>query len=193
MIRVNFLTHEYKSKLFFKKFARLSILLILFYIVVIFSINTGINGMIDTKRENIAQANNVINKTKEEIKATKEEMNNIVDLSNKITILEDIMNQKEYGFSESLFQLQEKVPDKVWLTSLVYNGEELIVKGIAGSNRKEKLTSEKNLLLFEKRLKEAERYSNIVPEYARASEIRGSRVQEFQYTITINHNAVELQ
>ncbi len=186
MIRVNFITQEYKSKLFFSKFSKLSLLLILLFVAINLGANVGLNYVISKKNDRINVVREDIRKVEDDTRAKEAETNNIEDLTNKIQILEDIRNQKKYGFSEVLFQLQENIPDKVWLTSLSYSGEKLIIKGKAGENRKKKLSAEKNLLLFERNLKSAEGYISITPEFSRAQEIKGSKVQEFQYTIILN-------
>lgn len=186
MIRVNFITPEYKSKLFFAKFSRLSLLLILIFVAVNLGTNMGLNYIINSKNTKITNIRSEIAQVEKDTASKKEETNNIEDLTNKIQILEDIRNQKKYGFSEVLFQLQENIPEKVWLTSLSYSGDQLIIKGKAGENRKKKLSAEKNLLVFERNLKSAQGYLVVTPEFSRAQEIKGSKVQEFQYTIILS-------
>ncbi len=186
MIRVNFLTQEYKSKLFFSKFSKLSLSLILIFVAINLGANLSLDYVINRKNDKISSIRTEISQVEKDTKAKKAETNNIEDLTNKIQILEDIRNQKKYGFSEVLFQLQETIPDKVWLTSLSYSGDKLIIKGKSGENRRKKLSAEKNLLLFERNLKTAQGYAIVVPEYSRAQEIKGSKVQEFQYIITLN-------
>jgi|GEM_PF-4609621 len=186
MIKVNFLTQEYKSKIFLKKFATVSILLILLYVVSIMAIYTVINGRIDSlnsKRNGLVAD---IKKVKDNIVAKKNETNSIEDLTNKTKILEDILNQREYGFSDVLFQLRETIPSNVWLTNFSYSKDTITIKGFAEANPKEKISSGKNLLKFERNLKENTRYSSIISEYIKANNISGSTLQEFQYKIVLN-------
>ena len=187
MIKVNFLTHEYKSKIFFKKFITLSVLLVLVYVLVIMLVNMVINSQITklhNNRENIVKEIKIV---QENTVLKRKETEGIEDLTNKTKILEDILNQRKHGFSDILFQIQENLPENVWLTSLSYIDEVLVIKGMAGEDRKNKLSSEKNLLVFEKNMKEADKYIEVIPNYYRATEDKGSVLQEFQYTIKVNN------
>lgn len=186
MIEVNFLTQEYKSKIFLKKFATISILLILLYIVSIMSVNTVINRRIDNLKSKRNGLITDIKKVKDNIVAKRNETNGIEDLTNKTKILEDILNQREYGFSDVLFQIRETIPSNVWLTNFSYSKDSIIIKGFAEANPKEKISSGKNLLKFERNLKENTRYSSIISEYIKATNIEGSTLQEFQYRIVLN-------
>jgi Tfp pilus assembly protein PilN len=187
MIKVNFLTREYKSKIFFRKFITLSALLILIYILVIMLINTVINSQITKLHKNRENIVKEIKTVQDNIVLKRKETESIEDLSNKTKILEDILNQRKHGFSDVLFQIQENLPENTWLTSLSYIDEVLVIKGMAGEDRKNKLSSEKNLLIFEKNMKEAEKYIEVIPNYYRAREDKGSVLQEFQYTIKVNN------
>lgn len=188
MIRVNFLTAEYKTKIFFKKFAAFSVLLILIYVLVIMTVNTVLNSSINKINKERNNLNKEIQTIQESIVAKKKETNSIEDLTNKTKILEDILNQRKHGFSDVLFQIQENIPDNVWLTALSYSDQTLIIRGVAGEDRKNKLSSEKNLLQFERNMKNSLKYNVVTPNYYRAKLDKGSVFQEFQYTINVNNN-----
>lgn len=184
MIRVNFLTHEYRQKLFIRKFATFAALILSIVVAIILIVGVWLDMVIvDTTGERnkiISDIAMVKVKTEEIKKATA----SIEDLSNKIQIIEDILNQKKYGFSEVLFRLQENVPDKVWLKSLTYDGKTLVINGNANSNKDKNLSAERNLLTFERNLRETPAYSNIVPEYSKAIDINGNEIKEFKIIIT---------
>lgn len=188
MIRVNFLTQEYKSKIFLKKFATISILLILLYIVSIMSINTIINSRINSLKSNRNLIISQINELEKNIIDKINETNSIEDLTNKTQILEDILNQREYGFSDLIFQLRETMPSNVWLTNFSYSKDIITIRGFAEANPRSRISSLKNLLQFERNLKENERYSEIISDYIKASELSGSTLQEFQYRIFLSRS-----
>jgi Tfp pilus assembly protein PilN len=120
-------------------------------------------------------------KTEEIKKATA----SIADLSNKIQILDDILNQKKYGFSEVLYRLQQNVPEGVWLKNLKYDGKTLVLNGLSNSNDAKGLSAERNLLTFERNLRETPSYLEIVPEYSKLTEVNGNELKEFKITITL--------
>ena len=120
-------------------------------------------------------------KTEEIKKATA----SIADLSNKIQILDDILNQKKYGFSEVLYRLQQNVPEGVWLKNLKYDGKTLVLNGLSNSNVAKGLSADRNLLTFERNLRETPSYLEIVPEYSKLTEVNGNELKEFKITITL--------
>jgi len=185
MIRVNFLSPEYRQKIFLRKFATFAALVVT--IIVACMLITGL--FLQAKiTEKVAQREAIQNDIVA-IKTKAEEIKNatasIADLSNKIQILDDILNQKRYGFSEVLYRLQENVPEKIWLKSLTYDGKVLIVNGIANSNPAKDLTAERNLLVFERNLRESPSYENIVPEYSKTIDMNGEELKEFRISITL--------
>ena len=185
MIRVNFLSPEYRQKIFLRKFATFAMLVVTLIVVSILAGGLVLAGQIDEKK---AQRDAIINDIAT-IKAKTEEIKNatasIADLSNKIQILDDILNQKKYGFSEVLYRLQENIPEGVWLKNLKYDGKILVLNGLANNNSAKGLSADRNLLVFERNLRETPSYINIVPEYAKLTEVNGNELKEFKITITL--------
>ena len=95
------------------------------------------------------------------------------------------MNQKKYGFSEVLYRLKETVPARVWLNTLTYDGQTIVLKGFANSNERKGLTAGQNYLSFERNLRESPSYDSIDSEYARTVEQNGEELREFKLTITL--------
>lgn len=185
MIIVNFLSPEYRQKIFLRKFATFAMLVLTIIVVVVLAGGLVLKGQVNDK---ISQRDLIVKditdvkiKTEEIKKATA----SIADLSNKIQILDDILNQKKYGFSEVLYRLQQNVPEGVWLKNLKYDGKVLVLNGLSNSNDAKGLSAERNLLTFERNLRETPSYLEIVPEYSKLTEVNGNELKEFKITITL--------
>lgn len=185
IIKVNFLSPEYKQKIFLRKFATFAALVVILIVISILAVNFVLNGKIEEKIKQRDDIVNQINEIKKETEKIKADTQSIEDLSNKIQILDDILNQKKYGFSEVLYRLQQNVPDKVWLKSLTYDGKILVVQGYANNNPATGLSAERNLLSFERNLRGTPSYSSIVPEYSKSIIQDGTELKEFKITITL--------
>lgn len=185
MIIVNFLSLEYRQRIFLRKFATFAMLVVTLIVVVVLAGGLVLKGQIDDK---ITQRDLIVKdiadvkiKTEKIKKATA----SIADLSNKIQILDDILNQKKYGFSEVLYRLQQNVPEGVWLKNLKYDGKTLVLNGLSNSNDAKGLSAERNLLTFERNLRETPSYLEIIPEYSKLTEVNGNELKEFKITITL--------
>lgn len=185
MIRVNFLSPEYRQKIFLRKFATFAAFVVTMTVAFILIGGIVLQTQITQKTVQRDMIQNEIVALKAKTEEIKNATASIADLSNKIQILDDILNQKKYGFSEVLYRLQENVPDKVWLKSLAYDGKVLTVNGLANSNEAKNLTAERNLLVFERNLRESPSYLSIVPEYSKTTEVNGEELKEFKITITL--------
>lgn len=185
MIIVNFLSPEYRQKIFLRKFASFAMLVVTFIVVIVLAGGLAIKQ----KLENKVTERDTIVKSIEEVKLkmtdVKKATASIEDLTNKIQILDDILNQKKYGFSEVLYRLQQNVPDGVWLKSLRYDGKKLILNGLSNKNNSLGLSAERNLLFFEKNLRDTPSYIEILPEYSKLTEVNGNELKEFKITITL--------
>jgi Tfp pilus assembly protein PilN len=185
MIIVNFLSPEYRQKIFLRKFARFAMLVVALIVIAVLAGGMVLKGQVDDK---ISQRDLII-KDIADIKAKTEEIKkatgSIVDLSNKIQILDDILNQKKYGFSEVLYRLQQNIPEGVWLKSLKYDGKTLVLNGLSNGNSAKGLSAERNLLTFERNLRETPSYLEIVPEYSKLTVVNGNELKEFKITITL--------
>ncbi len=185
MIRVNFLSPEYRQKIFLRKFATFAAFVVTALVALILIGGAVLNGQINTKTAERDKIQNDIVAIKAKAEEIKNATASIEDLSSKIQIIDDILNQKKYGFSEVLYRLQESVPDKVWLKTLTYDGKTLVVNGLANENPAKGLTAERNYLSFERNLRESPSYESILPEYSRAVEMNGVELKEFKLTITL--------
>jgi len=81
--------------------------------------------------------------------------------------------------------LQQNVPEGVWLKNLKYDGKTLVLNGLSNSNDAKGLSAERNLLTFERNLRETPSYLEIVPEYSKLTEVNGNELKEFKITITL--------
>lgn len=185
MIIVNFLSPEYRQKIFLRKFATFAMLVVTFIVVVVLAGGLVIRQKLENKvaeRDGIVKS---IEKVKSDTEKIKDSTASIQDLSNEIQILDDILNQKKYGFSEVLYRLQQNVPDGVWLKSLKYDGKTLVLNGLSNKNNITGLSAERNLLAFEKNLRDTPSYIEILPEYSKLTEVNGNELKEFKITITL--------
>lgn len=185
MIRVNFLSPEYRQKIFLRKFATFAAFVVTGLVALILIGGVFLKAEISSKISERDRIQGDIVTIKSKTEEIKNATTSIEDLSSKIQILDDILNQKKYGFSEVLYRLQENVPDKVWLRSLTYDGKTLVVNGLANENPAKGLSAERNYLSFERNLRESPSYESIVPEYSKAVEMNGVELKEFKLTITL--------
>jgi len=185
MIRVNFLSPEYRQKIFIRKFATFAAFVVTLIIAAVLLGGVFLNAQIVEKTSQRDATQNDIVEIKKKTEEIKSATASIEDLSNKIQILDDILNQKKYGFSEVLYRLQENVPDRVWLKSLTYDGKIIVINGLANSNPAKGLSAERNYLAFERNLRESPSYESIVPEYLKTTESNGDELKEFKVTVTL--------
>lgn len=185
MIRVNFLSPEYRQKIFLRKFATFGAFVVTLIMAILIVGGIFLKMQITEKTAQLGMIENDVVSIKKKTEEIKSATASIEDLSNKIQILDDILNQKKYGFSEVLYRLQENVPDRVWLKSLTYDGKTIVVNGLANANPAKNLSSERNYLAFERNLRESPSYDTVVPEYLKTTVINGEELKEFKLTITL--------
>lgn len=185
MIRVNFLSPEYRQKIFLRKFATFAAFVVTALVALILVGGAVLNSQINTKTAERDRIQNDIVAIKAKAEEIKNATASIEDLSSKIQIIDDILNQKKYGFSEVLYRLKETVPARVWLNTLTYDGQTIVLKGFANSNERKGLTAGQNYLSFERNLRESPSYDSIDSEYARTVEQNGEELREFKLTITL--------
>ena len=183
MILVNFLSPEYRQKIFIKKLSQTTMVVILIFSMVLLGINFVLKNIVSTKEAQKTQIMNDIEAINVEIKRLEDENAKIPNLANKIKVLDDILNQKKYGFSEVLFRLVQNVPSGIWLDSLNYDGKTMVLKGFANKSRG--LSAERNMLSFEQNLRETASYIDVAPEYAKVVEKDGNEIKEFKITIIL--------
>lgn len=184
MIRVNFLSVEYRQKIFLRKFATFAGLVLTLIVVSIMAVGLVLDDKITKKIADRDALLNDIMAIKAKTVDIKKSTESILDLSNKIQIIDDILNQKKYGFSEVIYRLQQNVPEGVSLKSLTYDGTNLVINGVATENSSKGLSAERNLLSFERNLRDTPSYYNIIPEYSKAVN-NGEDMREFKMTITL--------
>ena len=100
MILVNFLSPEYRQKIFIKKLSQTTMVVILIFSMVLLGINFVLKNIVSTKEAQKTQIMNDIEAINVEIKRLEDENSKIPNLANKIKVLDDILNQKKYGLTE---------------------------------------------------------------------------------------------
>jgi len=185
MMDFNFLTEEYKLKLHLENLAKGLIVILLAIMSIEFSVSTGLAFKINKQNQEIGLINNKIkgfDKKSQDLKVQREK---IPDLTNEISIVEELVSQKTLKYSEVLYLIQENTPNKVWFTSLTYDKNKVFLQGFAAKDTREKISSDLNVFLLEKRLKNTNAFLDVKVEYMKNAIKKGNSVKEFKYTLTL--------
>ncbi len=184
MIRVNFVTKEYRAKLATQKYVSIAILILIVVAGVEYAgfmfFNQIIKNVQKQKEEKITQTNEVQNA----INILLEEEKGIKDLSGEIKIIEDLFKQKNLRFSEILSAIKDSSQDKMWFTDFEYKDGKVKITGVA-YDINQTTTAEINVFNFERSLKDSKKFADVKAMYMKDGEELGNRIKTFQYELVL--------
>jgi len=182
---MNFLTQKYKEKLEIEEYFRKYFGVVLIIFIGLYLISFGIGIMENSVQEKINKENNEINKGQEILEElAKDPEEDSDDLNVQIDIIEDIFSQKNLRVSEIFRTLGDNVPKNIWLTNLIYEGNEVRIRGYSYNNENKK-TSEENVYHFEENMLDSQIYKSVTLNYLKKSEKNGEKINEFEYILIL--------
>ncbi len=185
MYDINFLTPEYREKLKRNNLIRrCSVILGVVFIaqLIVFSglfiWNRSIEDDIQREKQEIALKEG-------KIAQIQKEMSEIPDLTDKITLIEDLFKNENFRISEVIQSLEDSVPTNLWFNKMNYESGRIRISGVSYQNWELGLTSEENLYQFEKNLIESDLYKKIHHDFTKAGEQNTHKVNNFQFELEL--------
>ncbi|MGM0509261.1 MAG: PilN domain-containing protein [Fusobacteriota bacterium] len=188
MLDFNFITPEYKLKLFLRKFVVLSVALL----VIIIGVELGISYLLSVKVKSQVSIKNEMTKEINDYGKQMEELaqkrSEIPDLTNDIDVVEDLISQNTMKFSEVLLLIQQETPPKIWYTNINNNKNRIILEGYSAYDYTgdEVITPNLNVFNLERRLKDTGKFKEVKVEYLKDSSVKGNPTKSFKYTLILN-------
>ena len=199
MIDVNFITPEYKLKLFIYRMLQFTVLVMGLIIILEISGYLVVDKMAKAKIGQIAVTTSSIQKTRVNKAKLEKEKQEIPDLSNKIQILEDLFLQENMRFSEILYSLKESTPSKIWYTDMRLQEGRILVKGYASDrwikidNGRDKeptlkidIPAEIAILNLGRNLKDSKKFESVETGYIINQVVLGNNVKGFQMSMEVS-------
>ena len=185
MNEFNFLTEEYKLKLYLENLIKIVVMFLFIFIGIEIGISSVFSLKVNKQNVEISKINNEIKSYDQKSKKVKEARGKIPDLTNEISIVEELISQKSLKYSEILYIIQENTPNKVWYTLLIYNKNQVLLHGYSAKDINKKISKDINVFLLEKNLKQTKKFRDVKIEYMKNKRIMGNEVKEFKYTLTV--------
>lgn len=177
MIRINLLPVRAARK---KEAAKQQLLLagvsIAAVLVIILALYSMMLGKISGTKDEISRSENELSELKKKIG----EINNIKKLQAEVQKKLDVLNQLRHGKTgpvTRLTTLSEVVPDKLWLTKYVENGD---VVSLSGTAVNEDLIAE-----FMRNLEKSPDFSGVELQVSEQAEVQGMKVKKFDIVCKI--------
>jgi len=183
MYDINFLTEEYKEKLNLENFGKNCLVGFMAGAMLLYGISHFIKKNHKRVRNNITRVNQEIANAEKKTKETEIKIKEVPDFTNKISIIEDVFENKDLRFSEVFYSLKKNTPKNVWLSSLSYEDGKINIRGVAFENLE--LSAEKNAYEFEKRMLLSGSYTGVTLEKLTTAEKYGNKVVEFDYRMSL--------
>jgi Tfp pilus assembly protein PilN len=185
MYDINFLTPEYREKLKRNNLIRRCSLIMgvifaaqLIVFSGLFIWNRGIENDIQREKQEVALKEG-------KIAQIQKEMSEIPDLTDKITMIEDLFKNENFRISEVIQSLEDSVPTNLWFNKMNYESGKIRISGVSYQNWELGLTSEENLYQFEKNLIESDLYKKIHHDFTKAGEQNTHKVNNFQFELEL--------
>jgi type IV pilus assembly protein PilN len=185
MNNMNFLTEKYKEKLEIEEHFRKYAIIVFMAFIGLYLISFAIGRIENSVQKQINIENNQIAMNQKRMKQLTQDSTKETNLGVQIEIIEDIFSQKNLRVSEIFKSLDGNVPKNVWLQSLIYEGNEVRIRGFSFRDNISK-TSEENAYYFEKRMLDSGLYKSVELNYLKKGTKYGDKINEFEYVLILN-------
>ncbi|BDU49582.1 PilN domain-containing protein [Haliovirga abyssi] len=183
MIEMNFITKEYKMKLFLENLLKASIVIVVLIVLAEIGVGFYLNTIVKSQQNKIEIVNGKINELNKKNKEIRKLYKNIPDYSSRIQVLNDLVSEKKLRLSEVLYYIKEVTPLKIWYSSLTYKDGKVILKGYAAG--KNKNSPEVVALSLEEKFRESKLFRNVIAEGFKRGNVLGNDVVVFTYQLVL--------